>query len=234
MNCTALLLTLLTSEPTAEAPAVEDLIRSMSAEEMTRLGRDAVAALSSYRYRLTKQERVGNHLLDAQQIDTYVREKPFAVRMEYLTGPASGRLVVFNTRARPRELRVREAGFASIFGPLWFSIDASEVKADTNHRVTELGVGRLLERLSSELERAKAQGSITIKHEGWNAERHWCVRYTASSGRSGLIRVCSDVRTRLLTDLELFDKNDALLERHSISAFDATPVADALFDPERM
>src|SRR4051812_39986205 len=98
----ALLLTLLASDDESAAiAAIEAAVRATPPEEMARLGREAVAPLSSYRYRLTKRERVGGRLLEEQQIETFVRQRPFAVRLEYVSGPAKDRRVVYNPVVRP-------------------------------------------------------------------------------------------------------------------------------------
>ena len=195
------------------------------------MGREAVKALGPYRYRMAKQERVGGELLPVQDIDMFVQEKPFAVRLHYVGGPAKGRKVLYNPSERKDDFRVREAGFLGVFGAVWISIESGLAKKDSNHTVKEAGMGALLERFEHDLKKADGVGGMKVVHEGWDKLGHWCTMYVAPNGGKGFdsakSRICTDVDTRLPAKVEGFDGAGAVTERYEFS-----DVRSAVYPPK--
>ncbi len=202
------------------------------------IGKKAALALGDYSYRMAKTERVKGKLLDEQTMDVYVHEQPFAVRLEYLKGPAAGRKVLYNSKSRADEFRVREAGFFGIFGNMWISLDSSLAKSDSNHTVKEAGMMRLLTRLETDLERGDKLGGFEVKHEGWNGDGLWCALYLAPNQGKGFAayktRICTDLMAGLPMRVESFDTKDQLLERYLVSDVKRVTKPADFFDPEKL
>jgi hypothetical protein len=212
-------------------------MKTTPSEELLRMGQRAVAALGTYSYTMTKQERVGGKLLDEQQIAATLREDPFAVRLEFVAGPAKGRKVIYNPAVRADAFRVREGGFFSIAGRLWISLDSGLAKKDSNHSVKESGFGNLLKRFERDQAKAKANGGLTVHHEGWDAKGLFCSVYVMPNKGAGFdaasSRICTDVVAGLPVRVEGFDASGALLERFEFSNVKKTTVGDDTFDPDK-
>lgn len=206
-------------------------------EALVKMGQKAVASLGTYTYTMTKQERVGGKLLDEQQITTTLRESPFAVRLEFVAGPAKGRKVIYNPAVKADEFRVREAGFFSIAGRLWISLDSGLAKKDSNHTVKESGLVNLLRRFERDQAKAKTNGGMTIKHEGWDAKGYYCSLYVMPNKGAGFdsasSRICTDVAAGVPVRVEGFDASGALLERFEFSNVKKASVGDDTFDPDK-
>lgn len=189
--------------------------------ELIGMGRESVKALGPYRYRMAKQERIKGELLPVQDIDMYVQEDPFAVRLHYVGGPSKGRKVLYNPKDRTDDFRVREAGFLGVFGAVWVSIDSGLAKKDSNHTVKEAGMGPLLERFEADLKKAQGMGGMKVTQEGWDKLGHWCTMYVAPDGGKGFAsaksRICTDVDSRLPAKVESFDVAGVVTERYEFS-----------------
>ena len=221
-----------------KAMSKEDLAAFMTdtpQDELIDLGLRAIEQLGTYQYTMVKRERVKGELLPAQDIVTSVREKPFAVRLEYVGGPGKGRRVLYNPEVRKDDFRVREAGFLSIAGALWISLDSSLAKGDSNHTCREAGIGNLLRRFRSDLGRSKQFGGYTVKHEGWDARGHSCSLYTAPNGGKGFelaaSRICTDLESAIPSKVEGFDASGAMVESYVFSDLSAKDLGDAFFTP---
>ncbi len=204
--------------------------------ELIEMGREAVKGLGTYRYRMAKEERVGGELLPVQDVDMFVQEQPFAVRLHFVGGPSKGRKVLYNSKERPDDFRVREHGFLGVFGAVWISVDSGMAKKDSNHTVKEAGMGPLLERFASDLKKAEAQGGMQVTQEGWDKAGRWCTMYTAPNGGKGFdaakSRICTDVDSRLPARVEGFDGAGAVLERYVFTDVKAAVHPPKFFDPD--
>lgn len=196
----------------------ERVMRETPEAELIEMGRSAVRALGTYKYRMEKQERVKGTLLPAQSIETTVQESPFAVKLEFVAGPGKGRKVLYNSKESETKFRVREPGFLSIFGDVGIDVDSSLAKDDSNHTVKEAGMGNLLDRFARDLKKAEGIGGMEIVREGWNGRGHWCSMYVAPNGGKGFdaakSRICTDTQTRLPTKIESYDAAGVLQEQY--------------------
>lgn len=230
------LLSLLSQAPDGGVPRelAEKVMTETPQAELIEMGREAVRGLGTYKYRMAKQERVKGELLPVQDIDMFVQEKPFAVRLHYVGGPAKGRKVLYNTKERPDDFRVREHGFLGVFGAMWISVDSGMAKSDSNHTVKEAGMGPLLDRFSSDLKKAEGLGGMGIKHDGWNGKGHWCTTYVAPNGGKGFAaassRICTDVNTRLPSGVVSYDASGNLQEQYEFSQVKSVAHPDKFFD----
>lgn len=204
------------------------------------MGLTNIKKLGTYKYRLVKRERVGGVLLEAQEITTYVREEPWAVRLRYVKGPAAGRQVTYNPQARKDDFRVREVGLLSIAGPLWIALASPFAKLDSNHTARDASISSLLRRLAFDLERGKQLGGFTAVHEGFNADGAYCMLFTPPKGTGGTVfdhsrtRVCADLEGGVPAVVEGFDDRGQLLEQYLIDHVEPATLPDWFFDPERL
>jgi hypothetical protein len=203
------------SGPTREDQA--QALRDASTESILAMGRAALPKLGIYRVKLTKQERMGSKLQSPQVLRVWVREEPLAVRMQFLEGP-SGRKLIYDSTTRPGEMRVHEHGFLGIVGATWVSIHSSLVRGDSNHLITEAGIGALLRLQTADMVRAQPFGGFSRNDEGWNERGRWCVRYDAPSKATGKAtglyatasRVCLDPATALPMEMTVWDEHGLL------------------------
>jgi hypothetical protein len=196
-------------------PVLEQRLAATSPEELIVLGREGVRRLGTYRARLLKQERVSGKLLPAQTLEVIIQSSPRAQRLDYVEGPKAGRHVIW-TQKRPTEMLVREAGILGI-ASLWIDLSGSLAHGDSNHNVTELGFGPLLDLVSSDLTKAGAQGGLARKNQGFDRSGCFWMEYTAPPEAKGLYaqrtRLCVDARLGLPVKIEVHDTK-GFLERY--------------------
>lgn len=230
----SLVVMMLAQDAGVDRELAERVMTQTPPKELIAMGREAVTALGPYRYRMVKQERVKGELLPAQDIDTFVQKKPFAVRLHYVGGPAKGRKVLYNPKEEAEKFRAREAGFLSIFGAVWVSVDSGLAKKDSNHTVKEAGLGNLLDRFTADLVKAESLGGMKVVHEGWDKGERWCTMYVAPDGgkqfSAAKSRICTDVQTRLPAKIESFDGASAVTERYEFSDVRSAVHPDKFFD----
>lgn len=235
--------------PSMSDDARKEAIRAASREELAQAMRDTppetliamglavIDRLGTYRYRMEKRERIGGALRDAQQIDTYIREAPWAVRLHYVGGPAKGRKVVYNPKVNKDEFRVREAGFFKIVGAIWIDTDSSLAKADSNHTIKEAGLGNLLQRFRKDLDRGKAFGGFGVEHEGFDDQGHYCMVWVSPNGGQGFdsakTRICTDLEAGIPGRVEGYDCKGTLLESYRFSGLTAEKLHEDFFNPEK-
>lgn len=189
-------------------------IRELPPEALLAAGQKALAQLGTYSARLVKQERVGGKLEPAQTLKLLLREDPLAVRIDFVEGPAKGRKVLFDSSTRPKEMRVKEPGMLGMVGALWLNLDNGLARRDTNHRVTDLGLGALLRLMKKDVEGSRPHGGLIRRDEGFDARGRYCVVYTAPPNARGLYaqktRVCFDVETLLPMEVQVHDRHGLL------------------------
>ncbi|HEY2902793.1 MAG TPA: DUF1571 domain-containing protein [Polyangia bacterium] len=195
--------------------ALAERLGGTSPDDLIVLGREAVRRLGTYRARLLKQERVDGKLLPPQTMEVIVQTSPRAQRLDYVEGPKAGRHVIW-TQKRPTEMLVREAGILGITS-LWIDLGGRLAHGDSNHNVTELGFGPLLDLVSSDLHKADAQGGHVRKNQGFDGSGCFWMEYTAPPGASGLYaqrtRLCIDAKLGLPVKIEVHDAH-GFLERY--------------------
>ncbi len=212
-------------------------MRDTPPETLIAMGLAVVDRLGTYRYRMEKRERIGGALREAQQIDTYIREVPWAVRLHYVGGPAKGRKVVYNPKVKKDAFRVREAGFFSIVGAIWIDTDSSLAKADSNHTIKEAGLGNLLQRFRRDLERGKPYGGFGVEHEGFDEQGLYCMVWVSPNGGQGFdsvkTRICTDLEAGIPGRIEGYDGKGNMLESYRFSGLAAEKLHEDFFNPEK-
>ena len=208
--------------PATPDPQTESL-RNASAAELVARGRAALADLGSYRVRSTIEERIKGKLQEPQTLQMWIRDDPFAVRVEYLTGHSQGRKIFYDAQTRPGDLRVKESGFLGIAGAVWISTKSSLVYGDTNHAITDVGLGAILRIQSGDIEKAKAFGGYKRTDLGLNERGRYCIQYDAPPSATGLYAtrslLCLDPATALPLEVTDWDQK-GLLERFIFRALE--------------
>jgi hypothetical protein len=222
---------------TSSREVLEQLMKDTPQAKLLAMGQRIIGGINSYRYRMVKQERVKGELLPEQTVDVFVREAPFAVRMHFMKGPGAGRKLLFNPATRAAEFRVHEAGFLSIAGAIWLSIDSSFAKADSNHTVREAGVGPLLGRMVWDTERARSLGGFPLVPQGWNAEGEYCASYLSPAATPPFdyakTTICTDLAWGVPMKIEGYGPKGELLEKWHFFDFKPDPLTPEFFDPEK-
>jgi hypothetical protein len=214
-----------------------DLMRATPPDALLAMSERAVEALGTYSYLMTKTERVQGDLLPEQVMRVTVRERPFAVRLEFLKGPGTGRIVIFNATTSADQFRVHEAGFLGFLGPLWLPVNSPLARADSKHVITESGLGYVVRRLRSELRKARPQGGTQITHEGWNGQGQFCQLHVMPAEGEGFdaarSRICFDLVSGVPGVVESYDATGAVLEQYAFAEVRAVTAADVALDPAR-
>jgi hypothetical protein len=206
-------------------------------EELVRSALQYLDSAGVYRVTVTKEERIGKKLVGPQVLDMVLREKPYAVRIDVLDGPAKGRRALYNRELRADALRVRDAGLAGALGALWIKTESSLTRDDTNHPMYHLGLRHILEVSVEDLAKAKPYGGRKRTDEGLDAKGRYCIRseappQVADSSYARSSRTCLDPVTKLPLLVEVYDAV-GLLERYSYADFKPhQPVGDDYFTPE--
>ncbi|MBL9039380.1 MAG: DUF1571 domain-containing protein [Archangium sp.] len=205
--------------------------------DVLKRAQQAVVALGTYRYHMVSQERVGGTLLPENEVDLFVRETPFAVRLEYVGGPAKGRFIIYDPAVRADEFRVRESGLLRVTGAWWVPVDSPLAKRTSNHSVREAGLGRLLDRLARNHVMAAPLGGFAMSAPKTDAQGHRCADFRAPEGKVHfdyrVTHLCSDPVTGLVTRVEGYDDAGALLERFAFTDIQRATLSDDFLHPVR-
>lgn len=184
------------------------LLQGLEPEHWLQLFRRTVDGLGIYRVTLEKAERVDGEVLPPQTLELLVREKPQAIYVEFVKGPAKGRRILYNSELRKDELRVKEAGILGFAGALWLSLDSGMTRKDSNHPVNMLGFGPMVALLEKEIATARPFGGLRRTSAGFE-NGLWCSRYEAPPGAKGLYakwtRICGDPVVGLPSTIEVHD-----------------------------
>jgi hypothetical protein len=171
--------------PAAQDPAAEAL-RKASVDEILARARASLPKLGSYKLKLKTAERIGGKMRDPQLVQLWVRQQPLALRLEFIEGKGKGRRVLYDTAVRSDDLRVRETGFRGIVGAIWIGIHNSLVFGDTNHPITDVGVGAMMHLIGENVVKAQAFGGFTRTDLGLNERGRYCLQFDAPPKATGL------------------------------------------------
>ena len=186
----------------------ELFFRSLSLSEVVALGRQSLDSLGVYQARVTREERVHGHLYGPDVIEVIVREKPRAVRLVFVAGEHKGRRALYNAELRSREMLARESGVLGLFS-MWLSLDSSLVRRYSNHSITEVGFGAMIDVMQVEQDKAALAGGYRRTDEGFDGRGLFCMFFAAPPGTQGLyatrLRYCVEGKLGLPMKIEVFD-----------------------------
>ncbi|MCA9055982.1 MAG: DUF1571 domain-containing protein [Planctomycetaceae bacterium] len=116
---------------------------------MLQRGVERFRDIDSYKFTLTRQERVGGDLLPPQVMDVKLRHAPFSLYMKWLAGEGAGvkgRQLLFVEGQNDDKLIILPGGLAGrLTGALELSLDDPLVTAEARHPANECGLLRLAE-----------------------------------------------------------------------------------------
>jgi hypothetical protein len=138
----------------AEAAAELARIRALINQAKARLGQSA-----TYQTRLRRQERVGATLQPAEEVLLSIRREPFAVRLEWPTGPSKGREVLYSRVDTDGKLQINQPG--SLMPRMTLNPDSPLVLRNSRHPISEAGFDVLLRNLENSL-RPHEDGTATV------------------------------------------------------------------------
>jgi outer membrane lipoprotein-sorting protein len=120
--------------------------------------------VTDYTANFLKQEVVDGKLLPRENITLKFR-KPFSVYMRWRMGPHEGREVLYVQGKYDGKLIGHEGGF---FGFITLSLDPKGPRAMKGSRypITEAGIGKIIDRVLTDVERADAQGALQFTEVG--------------------------------------------------------------------
>ena len=195
----------LSSLPLAERDA---FYHSLSVADLLALGRKSLPGLGVYQARVTRVERVEDRVHGPDTVEVTVRESPRAVRLEFVAGTHKGRRALYNAELRPKEMLARESGVLG-FVSMWLALDSRLTHRYSNHNITEVGFGAMMDTMQVEQARAAPAGGYGRIDEGFDARGLFCMFFTAPSGARGLyaqrLRYCVEGGLGLPMKIEVFD-----------------------------
>ena len=107
-------------------------------------GLDRFRNIESYKFTLTRQERVGGDLLAPQVMDVKLRHEPFSLYMKWLKGEGAGvkgRQLLFVEGQNDDKLIILPGGLAGrLTGAVELSLDDPLVTAEARHPANECGL----------------------------------------------------------------------------------------------
>ena len=187
----------------------EVFFRSLSTGDLVALSRQALGGLGIYQARVTREERVHGRLYGPDVVEVTVRESPRAVLLDFVAGTHKGRRALYNTELRPHEMLARESGVLGLFS-MWLSIESSLAHRDTNHNITDVGFGAMIDMMQADQARAATVGGFHRTNEGFDARGLFCMLLTAPAGAKGLyaarLRYCVEGKLALPMKIEVFDE----------------------------
>lgn len=211
----------------SEADQLETLIQS---------AKQRLSGVRSYQSRMVRQERVGEKLLPPEEVLLSVRRAPFAVRLEWPSGPNQGREVIFAGAESDGKIQIKQPG--SMIPRLTLSPDSPLVARSSRHPISEAGFDALVSNLEKSLNEMRAgQTSLSLEEPSVVPEvgrRCYRVLETRPDGERWV--VCIDAETLIPTIVEGHDAERGLLERYLFHDVRFNPAelasADA-FDADR-
>lgn len=119
--------------------------------------RAAHARVRDYACVFTRQERINGTLSAEQVAEMRVRTQPFSVAVRFVRPEGTAGLeAVYVASRREGKIRYKPAGKAGVNGFKTVAVDDAKMLAENRHPVSELGMGKLIDRLTAVAAREKA------------------------------------------------------------------------------
>ena len=123
------------------------------------------ANVRDYTALFRRQERIDGDWRP-EEISFLKFQRPFKVYVRWLSGPPEGREAIYVQGANQNKVVIHEAqGFSSFFS---FLLDpgGKRILKDSRYPFTEIGIGRLIERVGRDARRAWARGELRLVDHG--------------------------------------------------------------------
>jgi hypothetical protein len=167
----------------AKATTLDDALR------FTAQAKTAYAKVNDYTCRFIKRERDGGQLTPTHVVEMKLKERPFSVHLRW-TEPRdmAAQEVCYVDGKNNGEMRVKPTGLLSTLGWVDLSPDDPRARKSSRYRITEAGIGRLIDRLARCWEEEKKLGLSTVgvatyEYDGKRCDRVDIVRDSRARGR---------------------------------------------------
>ena len=203
----ALFVLTLTASVAADDPA--DVLRAM---------KQRYGVVTTYTARFVRQERVAGVLRPREEAMLKF-QRPGRLYLRWVDGPPVGREIIFVPGRDGDNVLVHEPrGIAGLFTAL-MTPDNERVREESRHAVTDIGIGRLVDLVHDNVERARRRDDLRIVDLGINEEagrrRRRIELHFANAEQQGYyaprIVVVIDAQLGLPTGIIAFDADDRLL-----------------------
>jgi hypothetical protein len=155
--------------------------------ELVAKAKDAFAKVKDYSCRLVKRERLEGELSPNHVIDLKVRNDPFSVSMVWQEPKdLAGQEVVYAAGKYDGKMRVKPGGLLGSVGFLSLPIDDARTRKTSKHKVTEAGIGNLIEKCESGWKMERKLKVTTVKVAPYVYAKRRCTRVELThSGKAG-------------------------------------------------
>ena len=123
------------------------------------------ANVRDYTALFRRQERIDGDWRP-EEVSFLKFQRPFKVYVRWLSGPPVGREAIYVQGANENKVVIHEAqGFSSFFSFL-LDPEGKRILKDSRYPFTEIGIGRLIERLGRDARRAWTKGELRLVDHG--------------------------------------------------------------------
>lgn len=199
----------------------------------------AYDSVTDYTAVLRKQEKIAGELRPEETIFLKFK-RPFKVYMRWLEGPHAGRQAIYVQGAHGDKFLVHETGILARFFVVALNPDGPHVREESRFPVTEIGIGRLVERLAADARRAWRANGLALREIGKRrsggmelseVEATLSERLMGEFSYSRII-VGIDAGSGLPVKASFYDWDGDLVARYSYEDVRLNPgLAEAEFDP---
>lgn len=199
----------------------------------------AYGSVTDYTAVLRKQERIAGELRPEETILLKFK-RPFKVYMRWLEGPHAGRQALYVKGAHGDKFLVHETGILARFFTVALDPDGPHVREESRFPVTEIGIGRLVDRLAADARRALRAKGLALRELGKRrsgatelseVEAVLSERLKKEFSYSRII-VGIDVGSGLPVRVSFYDWDEDLVARYSYEDLRLNRgLAEAEFDP---
>jgi len=172
------------------APAQKDKPAAHPLDEPLELvarAKDAFAKVKDYSCRLVKRERLEGELSPNHVIDLKVRNDPFSVSMVWQEPKdLQGQEVVYVAGKNDGKMLVKPGGVLGSVGFLALPIDDPRTRKTSKHKITEAGIGNLIEKCEAGWTMERKLKVTTVKVAAYTYAKRRCTRVELThSGKAG-------------------------------------------------
>jgi hypothetical protein len=155
--------------------------------ELVTKAKAAFAKVKDYSCRLIKRERLEGELSCNHVIDLKVRNDPFSVSMVWQEPKdLEGQEVVYVAGKNDGKMRVRPGGLLGSVGFLSLPITDPRTRKTSKHKITEAGIGSLIEQCEKGWELERKLKVTAVKISTYTYAKRRCTRVELThSGKAG-------------------------------------------------
>ncbi len=196
----------------------------------------AYAHVQDYTATFIKQERVKGELLPGERIQ-YKFKKPFMVYMKWLPGPHEGREALYVQGRNNNKVVGHEGGLIG-FITLNMAPTGSLAMKGNRHPITDSGIGRLIEIIMNDINKASERGFKDAYvelagEENVDGRKAWHItaKMTGKGYYAGKLDVWVDEQNGLPVKVKVYGLNGELLESYAYTDLKLNPgLSDKEFD----